>query len=401
MDTLLEDAMILFLYKRNKKKKEKNIAQKEQQHTRYQKEYYNSLCARERQRRDRRIPRVSLQPASDSAWKTLYNSANDQAMITLTGLDYCTFHWLADKFCPLFETYTPHTTTGEITQRNTNRGRKRMMGGIDCLGLYLAWSRLRGTTMCLSMLFGMTATSVSMYIRFARRIVVLLLHDDEMAKLQIPTDDRIREYMDAVAAKHPRLQGVWCTMDGLKLYLQQSPKTVIQNRFYNGWTHDHYVTNVLCFCPDGTIPIAAYNCPGSFHDSTVADWGNIYTKLAEVHQRTGGKCTVDSAFSRGRYPFLIKSSQSDPENPEDFCVNTEATSMRQSAEWGMRAFQSSFPRLKDRLLYEEKGERRLILKSLILLYNVRARKVGINQIRNTYMKDLERNANVEYVNRLV
>ena len=71
--------------------------------------------------------------------------------------------------------------------------------------------------------------------------------------------------------------------------------------------------------------------------------------------------------------------------------------MRQSAEWGMRAIQSSFPRLKDRLIFEEYGERKIILKSMILLYNLRARLVGINQIKNTYMPALEVNVNTMYV----
>ena len=62
--------------------------------------------------------------------------------------------------------------------------------------------------------------------------------------------------------------------------------------------------------------------------------------------------------------------------------------MRQSAEWGMRAFQSSFPRIKDRFNYEEKGERRLVLKFLIMLYNLRAKMLGINQIQNTYALSL-------------
>ena len=72
-------------------------------------------------------------------------------------------------------------------------------------------------------------------------------------------------------------------------------------------------------------------------------------------------------------------------------VNREATAMRQSSEWGMRALQSSFPRLKDRFIYEETGERKIILKMMVLLFNVRSRRVGINQILNTYMPSLESN----------
>ena len=63
--------------------------------------------------------------------------------------------------------------------------------------------------------------------------------------------------------------------------------------------------------------------------------------------------------------------------------------MRQSAEWGMRAFQASFLRLQDRFIFEQNGERRLIVKMCLLLYNLRARRIGINQIRSVYLHSLE------------
>ena len=71
-------------------------------------------------------------------------------------------------------------------------------------------------------------------------------------------------------------------------------------------------------------------------------------------------------------------------------MNAEATAMRQSAEWGMRSFQASFPRIKDRIVYEETGDMKLILQMLVLLFNHRANKVGISRIRNTYVTPLER-----------
>ena len=67
--------------------------------------------------------------------------------------------------------------------------------------------------------------------------------------------------------------------------------------------------SVLCFCPDGTIPIAAFNMPGSFHDSTVAEYGGVYAKLEVMFDKYGMKCTADLAFGGKTYPFLIKSSQ--------------------------------------------------------------------------------------------
>ena len=113
----------------------------------------------------------------------------------------------------------------------------------------------------------------------------------------------------------------------------------------------------------------------------------------------GVKCTVDSAFAKREQPFLLKSAQQPPAECDDIqqyrqqmAVYEATTSMRQSAEWGMRAIQSSFPCIKDRFLYEEYGERKIILKMMILLYNLCARKVGINQIRSVYMPDRIHNA---------
>ncbi len=76
-------------------------------------------------------------------------------------------------------------------------------------------------------------------------------------------------------------------MDGLKLYLQSAGHADIQERYYNGWTHDHYDTSVFCFCPDGTILIAFFNVPGSVHDSQVAEFDNLYLSWREYFCRLG------------------------------------------------------------------------------------------------------------------
>ena len=251
----------------------------------------------------------------------------------------------------------------------------------------------------LQLIFGLTSTSISVYLQYSRQILILILQKEPDAAIKILSTNNIEKYKKAISNKYLSLDSVWCTMDGLKIYLEQSGKDIIQNMFYNGWTHNHYVSAVIVFCPDGTIPIATYNVPGCFHDSTIADWGNIYKKLECIYTNTGGKCTVDSAFSKKNYAFLIKSSQTDPilDDFHDYEINDQATSMRQSAEWGTRALQASFPRLKDRLVFEEYGERKLIFKLFFLLYNLRARRVGINQILNTYMPELRKNPKLTFV----
>jgi hypothetical protein len=100
---------------------------------------------------------------------------------------------------------------------------------------------------------------------------------------------------------------------------------------------------------------------------------------------------------------LIKSSQEliHIQSYRAQSIARDATSMRQSAEWGMRAFQSTMPRIKDRMKFEERGERKVTLTVMILLYNLRARMVGINQLQSFYLGALYCDANVELVPRLV
>ena len=60
----------------------------------------------------------------------------------------------------------------------------------------------------------------------------------------------------------------------------------------------------------------------------------------------------------------------------------------------MRAIQSAFPRLKDKMKYQEDGgpERRMLLKLAVMLYNYRLELVGLNQIRNTYVPQWSKDA---------
>jgi hypothetical protein len=85
-------------------------------------------------------------------------------------------------------------------------------------------------------------------------------------------------------------------MNGLTLMLEQPGNALIQEQFYNGLMHDHYVMSVMCFCLDGTILIVFCNIPGAVHDSHVVDYGDIYDNLEAVYLQDSAKCTVNSAF---------------------------------------------------------------------------------------------------------
>ena len=270
---------------------------------------------------------------------------------------------------------------------------------LDALGLVLVWTRTRGSTSVLQLIFGMTQSSTSDYLSFCTHILIVVLQQIDGARVRRPTIEEIHSFKDAVKSRHPRFDGVWCTMDGLKLMLECTSNEDKQNRYNNGWTYDHYNGAVLVFCPNGMIPICCYNVPGTVHDSSIATIGNVYKKLEEVYNQTGGICVTDSAFSRANYPFITKSGKPTVDMTiDELNILEEATSMRQSAEWGMRAFQCSFLRAKEHIQFEYKGQRKLMMKLLILLYNLRTKKVGINQILNVYMPSLDRNVNELYIN---
>eukprot|EP00536_Pseudo-nitzschia_multiseries_P017335 jgi/Psemu1/50459/gm1.50459_g len=91
------------------------------------------------------------------------------------------------------------------------------------------------------------------------------------------------------------------------------------------------------------------------------------------------KLVVNSAFKLSRKPYLMRSSQSDPYNAADLTLS----------EWGTQQIQGGFPRIKDSMLLEETGDRKIILKLLVCLYNFQTARVGINTILNTYMSQTE------------
>ena len=82
-------------------------------------------------------------------------------------------------------------------------------------------------------------------------------------------------------------------MDGLKITLQQAGNAIQQNNFYNGWTDEHYVTNLFLFSPEGKIRCSYFNAPGVLHDSTMAIWSLIYDQIETVYRDTGKKVVVD------------------------------------------------------------------------------------------------------------
>jgi hypothetical protein len=238
----------------------------------------------------------------------------------------------------------------------------------------------------------LTGTNLNGWLNFARVIVVKILQND-VSRVRFPDDITIEFYKKLIMRKHSMLKNVYCFGDGLKLPIEAPKDDKTQRRFYNSWKTSHFISNLFFFGPDGMIIGSVLNAPGSFHDSALCHMGNFYDLILETFLRTGGRCVMDSAFASRDNPSIIISAQTiaNAEGAEEILIQQEATSLRQAAEWGMRAIQSAFPRMKIPMKYEEKGQRRLILICLQMLYNYRCFNVGLNQIKTVYCPEWARN----------
>jgi DDE superfamily endonuclease len=348
-------------------------------------------------RRQGKYRRKSLPSPRRSPWVGVYQSGLNDGLITLLGFDYRSFEILHQLFEPLYWAYTPYNREGcqirRLTPGDKRRGNKRLFSSRACLGLVLAWTRTSGSLRNLQVLFGSTPNPTSLWLRFGKRLLLYLLKRHPYAMVSLPTAEERQQYKNAITAKYPLLVDVWGSMDGLKIPIEEPWGDELQGRFYNGWLHGHFLTNLFLFTPDGRIRMCVINAPGSMHDSQLAMQFGVYNTIDAFYEEDGSRVVGDSAFSGGKNRrSVIKSAATGRDRGAGLIPNTlvaQATSLRQSSEWGMRALQGSFPRLKDKFKWEVKGERRISISVIVHLYNFRAMLVGQNQIQTAFMPYLQ------------
>jgi hypothetical protein len=161
------------------------------------------------------------------------------------------------------------------------------------------------------------------------------------------------------------------------------------------------VNNVFTF---GKIFAACINFPGSWHDSSV-----VAELVASLKERLNGrKMCVDQGFPRSGLdfdvlvgPYSTKTIRQLSPLLLSFLLAQAAvyTSLRQASEWGMRALQGTFPRLKVRLPSNSE-KRRLVILSIVLIHNLRTELVGLNQIATVFNPEYQRYVNVGTYDRI-
>ena len=149
----------------------------------------------------------------------------------------------------MYMAYTPYSPDGIIRKRLTTKGRKRFLTPTQCLGLVLMWTRSREAAINLSIIFGVTYSCLSLFLRFGRRLLLKVLKNDPNARVTIPKNEVLKAYADSIKEQYSALgaKNVAFAIDGLKLNIQKPGHDVRQSAFYNRWTHGHYVSNVFVF----------------------------------------------------------------------------------------------------------------------------------------------------------
>lgn len=348
-------------------------------------------------------------PRINTPWTRLYLSHDDPAFITTMGINFPTFQAiLAAGFGHLW--YTRSITHPDTDTKGKPRAGGRSLNAEGGLGLVLHWLSSTMRQVSLQQIFALVPSTVSRYLRFALPILLEVLKNMPSATIAWPHGHESLKLSGYVSIRHPLLDGVFSSMDGLNLPCQVSSDIEMENATYNGWLHSHFVSSVIVFSSKGQHPIGNVcwvntysshigeiiachiNCPGSWHNSRVAQ--GIYEKLDK--ETPDGFCLVaDSAFPRGhdqvagKILIPLKAGQTLPldsrEQEHTIQLSQSILSYHQTAEWGMRELQGSFGRLWIPLEAENLDQWADLIETCFRLHNLRTRLVDINHIKNVYV----------------
>jgi hypothetical protein len=245
----------------------------------------------------------------------------------------------------------------------------------------------------LQQIFGLTPATLCDYLNNGLLALEQCLVDHTKARVVWPTRNEMSQFANMIRKRYPfkNRTNIFAFADGTTLPVQNSSNTEEQTAYYSFTKSRTVVNNVLCFTPDGCMCHATINAPGSWHDSNLASTADgLYHKL-KYSTPSPYKCVVDQGFIDSsvstKVACPLRDGQRITGTPDDISMmlaqHKHYTTVRQAAEWGMRAWKSSFARLTVPLPVDQTKRHRL-LHVCVRLYNYRVRQTGINQIRTTY-----------------
>jgi DDE superfamily endonuclease len=352
-------------------------------------------------------PSLLPNPRAHTPWQALYALQDDKAFITTLGFNVQTFKLiLSSAFSAGWDMVV--IPRSDIASTAIPRSHRRSLDAAGALGLALHYLTSTVPPKALSLIFALVPATVQRYLQFSLSLLLSTLRTMPKAQIVWPKDEEFETYNDMIVERHPLLTGAFATMDGLNLHVETSGDEEVENATYNGWLHEHFISNVFAFAPTGILVFylrkftlidftgeiiaCKVNAPGSWHDSRVAL--PIYEKLLSATLE-GYYIVADAAFPRGmqsiegRIKAPITSGTRLPTDEREvaqlLAFNRQLLSYRQTAEWGNRALQGAFGRLRLPLPIRDHAARGDLLENCVRLHNLRTRLVGLNEIRSVYM----------------
>ena len=161
---------------------------------------------------------------------------------------------LADGFAVRWETTVIHHL--DARPIGNSHCRRWSLGSSGALGLLLHWltSTMRQHT--LSQIFALVPATVSRYLLTALPLLLDTLKNMPDAQITWPSGHEFHELSALVLRRHPLLNGVFGSIDGLNLPCETSTDPNIEVETYNGWLHAHYVSCVIVFSSKGLCSIS-------------------------------------------------------------------------------------------------------------------------------------------------
>jgi hypothetical protein len=328
-----------------------------------------------------------------SPWRKLLNCGDDNAFIELTGFNHAAFRLLVSVIA-----------TADQIHGIQRRGRPSVLDLQDEVGLILFFHNSTLKIKHLCTIFGIVPTVANRIVNKMIGLVVCHLRNHRDAQIKWPNVDEMKYFAWFISIREPTVRDVMGFLDGLAILTECADDPIEQSKYYNGHCKDTTINNVLLFGPDGKVKFACINFPGSMHDSAVS-----MELIAYLIGKIGiYKVCVDQGFPRGGDLFDIFVGPISKRVMRQVAPNLKAllkershkyTSLRQSGEWGMRALQGSFARLKTRLT-SNKRKRLDIVHGIILLHNFRTTHIGLNQIATVFNPQYEQYINIAGYDRI-
>jgi hypothetical protein len=195
-------------------------------------------------------PQLLPNPRAGTPWQILHLSQDDWAFVTTMGVNVETFDYILDQGFALLWNSRPipreHTTVASEPRANV-----RSLDAAGALGLILQYLASSIHVNSLVLIFAVIPSTASRYLQFALSILLETLRNIPEGRIAWPTAAEFAENEQRITNRHSLLIGAVGSCDGLKLPVQVSSDTRIENATYNGWLHEHFISNVFVFNPIG------------------------------------------------------------------------------------------------------------------------------------------------------